>query len=89
MLGFVTIPDAGGADRLLAETAALLEREGLRLAGAVQQNLDRGEGQDCDMDLRILGDGAVIRISQNLGTCAEGCRLADQRAAAREARRGW
>lgn len=27
------------------------------------------------MDLRILGDGAVIRISQNLGTCAEGCRL--------------
>ena len=75
MLGFVTIPDAGGADRLLAETAALLEREGLRLAGAVQQNLDRGEGQDCDMDLRILGDGAVIRISQNLGTCAEGCRL--------------
>ena len=34
MLGFVTIPDAGGADRLLAETAALLEREGLRLAGA-------------------------------------------------------
>lgn len=27
------------------------------------------------MDLRILGDGAVIRISQNLGISAESCRL--------------
>jgi len=77
MLGFVTITDeAGAADRLLAETAAALEAQGLRLAGAVQQNLDHGPERDCDMDLRILGDeGPVIRISQSLGPCAEGCRL--------------
>lgn len=77
MLGFVTIQNnAGGADRLLADTADTLIAQGLRLAGAVQHNLDRGAGQDCDMDLRILGDPAPpIRISQNLGTCAEGCRL--------------
>lgn len=75
MLGFVTVTGTGAADRLLAETAATLESCGLRLAGAVQQNLDRGAGQDCDMDLRILGDGAVIRISQNLGISAESCRL--------------
>ncbi|MTH34469.1 DUF2478 domain-containing protein [Paracoccus limosus] len=75
MLGFVTVTGTGAADRLLAETAATLEARGLRLAGAVQQNLDRGPGQDCDMDLRILGEGGVIRISQNLGPDAESCRL--------------
>lgn len=77
MLGFVTIEDSvGGADRILAATADALHAQGLRLAGAVQHNLDRGDGSDCDMDLRILGDaGPVIRISQNLGACAEGCRL--------------
>lgn len=75
MLGFVTITANGAANHLLAQTAATLEAQGLRLAGAVQQNLDRGADQPCDMDLRILGDGAVIRISQNLGVDAESCRL--------------
>ncbi|MTH76726.1 DUF2478 domain-containing protein [Paracoccus aestuariivivens] len=76
MLGFVTIDGtAGHADRLLAETARSLSAQGLRLAGAVQENLDHGPDSACDMDLRILGDGAVIRISQSLGTCSEGCRL--------------
>lgn len=77
MLGFVTVNDiAGAADRLLADTADALAAQGLRLAGAVQSNLDRGPGQACDMDLRILGDdGPVIRISQNLGNFSEGCRL--------------
>lgn len=76
MLGFVTLRDGiGQADRLLADTARALQDQGLRLAGAVQDNLDHGPDQACDMDLRILGDGTVIRISQNLGNCAEGCRL--------------
>lgn len=79
MLGFVTANDtdtAGAADRLLAETADTLTAQGLRLAGAVQDNLDRGPDRDCDMNLRILGDdGPAIRISQDLGTCASGCRL--------------
>ncbi len=76
MLGFVTIADGiGSADRLLAQTAAALQADGLRLAGAVQENLDHGPDRDCDMELRILGDGAVIRISQSLGSCSQGCRL--------------
>lgn len=76
MLGFVTIEDSvGGADRLLAATAEALQSQGLRLAGAVQKNIDRG-ARDCDMDLRILGDaGPAIRISQSLGDCSQGCRL--------------
>lgn len=77
MLGFVTVNDiAGAADRLLADTADRLAAQGLRLAGAVQSNLDRGPDHACDMELRILGDdGPVIRISQDLGNCASGCRL--------------
>ena len=76
MLGFVTVTDsAGAADRLLTATAAALQAQGLRLAGAVQHNLDRGPDQVCDMELRILGTERVIGITQNLGTCAEGCRL--------------
>ena len=77
MLGFITVNDtAGAADRLLADTAHALQAQGWRLAGAVQDNLDRGPDHACDMDLRILGDdGPAIRISQNLGSCASGCRL--------------
>ena len=77
MLGFITVNEtAGAADRLLADTASALQAQGWRLAGAVQDNLDRGEEHACDMDLRILGDdGPAIRISQALGTCATGCRL--------------
>jgi NAD(P)-dependent dehydrogenase (short-subunit alcohol dehydrogenase family) len=77
MLGVVTVNDiAGAADRLLAGTADTLAAQGLKLAGAVQDNLDRGPGHDCDMDLRILGDsGPAIRISQSLGPHATACRL--------------
>lgn len=76
MLGFITIKDsAGAADRFLTDLAQALQAQGLRLAGAIQDNLDRGAGRDCDMELRILGDGATFRISQDLGSCAQGCRL--------------
>lgn len=76
MLGYVTLDEgAGAADRLLSGTAAALETDGLRLAGAVQHNLDRGAGRECDMQLRILGTDSVITITQDLGSCAQGCRL--------------
>ncbi len=77
MLGFITVNDmAGAANRLLADTATRLQAQGWRLAGAVQDNLDRGPDRNCDMDLRILGDeGPAIRISQSLGIHATACRL--------------
>ncbi len=85
MLGYVMTPtdEAGGgaAARLLSRTAASLAAEGIRLAGAVQRNHDRPDGL-CDMELVILGEdgagaeaGPAIRISQDLGRCAQGCRL--------------
>ena len=77
MLGYVVVPDEGKdeLDRLLAGVADRLAAGGLRLAGTVQQNSGPEGDCRCDMDLRLLHDGAVIRISQALGPEARGCRL--------------
>ena len=77
MLAHVTIDDRSGAgDRLLHDIAHALAADGLRLAGAVQVNHDRGADCSCDMDLTVLGDdGGPVRISQSLGNGSSGCRL--------------
>ncbi|MBV0890745.1 DUF2478 domain-containing protein [Paracoccus sp. Z118] len=77
MLAYVTSADESGAASLLfADIARRLAAEGLRLAGAVQVNHDRGADCSCDMDLTVLGDGGpAVRISQSLGNGAGGCRL--------------
>lgn len=66
----------GETDRLISEAAAALEARGLRLRGIVKVLQDRPEGaHHCDMDVRVLPGGGVIRITQSLGPEAEGCRL--------------
>lgn len=65
----------GHTDLLLYRLAEDLRRRGLRPAGVVQINSERADGQPCDMDLKVLPDGSVIRISQSLGAGAKGCRL--------------
>lgn len=65
----------GDTDLLLCRVAGALSRRGLRLAGAVQVNTARQDPRQCDMDIRIVPDGPVLRISQNLGAGARGCRL--------------
>ncbi len=75
MLGYVTAEGRGRADALFCEVADHLRAEGVKLAGAVQVNLDREPHYKCHMDLQILSGGDVVRISQDLGTLAEGCRL--------------
>lgn len=75
MLGYVTGGGRGATDLLMAEVAARLAKDGLRLAGAVQVNLETAPTDKCQMDLHILNGGDVVRISQNLGTLSKGCRL--------------
>lgn len=41
----------------------------------VQINTERADAGPCDMDVRVLPDGAILRISQDLGPQARGCRL--------------
>lgn len=89
MLAYVIHDDDEGNGRMAA-LARRLAAQGLRLAGAVQTNLDRGADCACDMELTVLGtDAPPIRISQSLGAGAQGCRLdtdALERAAALAAR---
>ena len=75
MLGYVVSEGRGAADRCLAGAAEFLLADGWRLAGAIQINSDRPGVTRCDMDLHVLGPDRVVRISQNLGTLSEGCRL--------------
>lgn len=75
MLGYVIHDEDEGNGRMAA-LAHALAAQGLRLAGAVQTNLNRGADCACDMDLTVLGvDAAPIRISQSLGAGSQGCRL--------------
>ncbi|WP_313980059.1 DUF2478 domain-containing protein [Iodidimonas nitroreducens] len=75
-------PTRGDLDRILSKLAADLMARGLRCCGTVQINRSRLGVKDtyggvgpCDMDVRVLPDGPVLRISQNLGPSARGCRL--------------
>lgn len=75
MLGYVIAEGRGVADRLLAETAQTLRARGRIVAGVIQINRENARAGRCDMDLAVLGHDHVLRISQNLGPHARGCRL--------------
>lgn len=72
---YVTTSDRGATDRLLADVAQRALGRGLRLAGVVQTNTPRPKSHHCDMDVQVLPDGPVIRISQDLGKNSRGCAL--------------
>ncbi|TNF20667.1 MAG: DUF2478 domain-containing protein [Rhodobacteraceae bacterium] len=72
----VTSPDRGATDRLLSDLADRLRAEGLRLAGIVKDHTHvAGYANGCDMKVRVLPDGPVIRITQDLGSGSDACRL--------------
>tara|TARA_R110002020_G_scaffold34066_22_gene103699 strand:- start:26911 stop:27423 length:513 start_codon:yes stop_codon:yes gene_type:complete len=74
-LAFVKTTERGLTDRLLWEFADRLQADGFNLAGVVQTNADRPGSHHCDMDVRVLPGGPVIRINQVLGEESRGCRL--------------
>ncbi len=74
-IGYVSETGRGASDVILAEVAALLAAEGVRLAGTVQSNTERPDRAHCDMDVQVLPDGPSFRISQDLGNHSRGCRL--------------
>ena len=74
-LAYVTAKERGATDACLAEAVARLSGSGLRLVGGVQSSEGRPGRDQCDMDLTLLPGGPVLRISQDLGPLAQGCRL--------------
>ena len=74
-IAYTLAPGRGDTDLILARVAATLLSRGYRVRGTVQINTDRADAGPCDMDVRILPAGPVIRISQSLGRASRGCRL--------------
>lgn len=71
----VIMPGRGDTDQLLHDFAQHMLEEGHDVKGIVQINTDCGPDRPCDMDVKVLPDGPVFRISQSLGRGARGCRL--------------
>ncbi|MDR3495445.1 MAG: DUF2478 domain-containing protein [Ancalomicrobiaceae bacterium] len=67
--------DPVAADALLAEAVSLARTRGLRLAGVMQRDEQRPGRRRCDMDLVDLASGRIIRISEDRGNEARGCRM--------------
>ncbi|WP_071797127.1 DUF2478 domain-containing protein [Natronohydrobacter thiooxidans] len=76
-LGYVSLPGRGANDLFLAQIADALRGQ-LKLCGTVQTNITRADRRKCDMDLRLLATGEVLRISEDRGAFARGCTLDTQ-----------
>lgn len=74
-LAFTIAPGRGETNVLLANVAECLIQRGIRVAGTVQIDTERGDDRKCDMDVKVLPDGPLIRISEDRGVGARGCRL--------------
>lgn len=66
----------GEIDRLITKIAAELQSQGVRLSGIVKVG-EEGPGAGCNgtMSVRVLPDGAVIPITQDLGAGSDACKL--------------
>jgi nucleoside-triphosphatase THEP1 len=74
-LAYTMAPGRGDTDLIHLKLAKVLAARGLRCCGTVQITSERGDTGPCDMDVQVLPDGPVLRISQDLGRSARGCRL--------------
>jgi hypothetical protein len=74
-LAYTMAPGRGDTDLILFKLATVLAARGLRCCGTVQINSERGDTGPCDMDVLVLPDGPILRISQDLGRASHGCRL--------------
>lgn len=78
MLAYVVNAGRGAGDALLGDVATDLLASGLPLAGVIQTNYVFDPERRCHMDLQVLGQDGTIRISQDRGRHARGCRLDPQ-----------
>ena len=74
-IGYVMSPGRGEVAGVPGRLAETLMARGVDVAGVVQTNTDCGPSKACDMDVEVLPAGPVLRISQDLGPEARGCRL--------------
>ena len=75
MFGYLLGGEPGSLDAQVRDVARGLRMAGLRVAGAVQMNPAGAAGRCCDMALQLLPSDRLIRISEDRGPLARGCRL--------------
>lgn len=75
LLASVTVNERGATDRLLARVLERLHDDKVRTLGAVGSPTQNGGNEHCECALRLLPDGPVVRISQDLGTGSAACRM--------------
>ncbi|WP_456391038.1 DUF2478 domain-containing protein [Profundibacter sp.] len=75
-IAVVSSPKRGETDRLLSQTAAFLLTQGVKLTGIVKV-LEEEEDASCacDMSVRVLPNGQIIPITQDLGDGSDACKL--------------
>ncbi len=77
-IAYMMAPGRGDVDEILYRLAGRLASRGIRCSGTVQINTGQPDAGPCAMDVKVLPDGPVLRISQDLGRDARGCRLDPQ-----------
>ena len=73
-LASVSAQGRGETDRLLEAVVAQLSTEGCKVLGALRAT-DPRDAAPCNSDLRLLPDGPVLRITQDLGAGSTACRM--------------
>lgn len=74
-LGVVISKSSGSADKVFAELNQKLSTEGQRVVGTIQRVGENKTGRYCDMLVEVLPGGELLKINQQLGEGARGCRL--------------
>ena len=75
-IAYVNSSTRGETDRVLSAVADRLMSGGAALAGIVKdQSYDGRFENGCDMKVRVLPGGPIIKITQDLGDGSDACRL--------------
>ena len=76
-IAVISSKERGKTDRLITATADYFLERGANLTGIVKV-LEDSEGNrscSCDMSVRVLPDGMIIPITQDLGEGSDACKL--------------
>ncbi|MFU8834981.1 MAG: DUF2478 domain-containing protein [Roseovarius sp.] len=65
----------GATDWLLSRVVARLKDEDVRVLGALRPVAPGRSEEQCNSDLLLLPDGPVVRITQDLGSGSQACRM--------------
>jgi hypothetical protein len=71
----IVYSDGLAADRLISDLGYKVRDAGIAVAGIVQHNQFIRDRTKCDMEIEELASGIVLKISEDRGNEARGCRL--------------